>query len=51
MQEYLNNNATKDTFTEHPKEVILNEDTYFSNRSFYSNLNGGLDLTSSPLFM
>ena len=25
MQNYLINNATKDTFTEHPKEIILNE--------------------------
>ena len=41
MQEYLNNNATKDTFTEHPKEIILNE--YMKRRHFIKTLkeNGG----------
>ena len=36
MQEYLNNNATKDTFTEHPKEVILNE--FMKRRHFIKSL-------------
>ena len=36
MQEYLNNNATKDTFTEHPKEIILNE--YMKRRHFIKSL-------------
>ena len=41
MQEYLNNNATRDTFTEHPKEIILNE--YMKRRHFIKSLkeNGG----------
>ena len=41
MQEYLNNNATKDTFTEHPKEIILNE--FMKRRHFIKTLkeNGG----------
>ena len=41
MQEYLNNNATKDTFTEHPKEIILNE--YMKRRHFFKTIkeNGG----------
>ena len=41
MQEYLNNNATKDTYTEHPKEIILNE--YMKRRHFIKSLkeNGG----------
>ena len=36
MQEYLNNNATKDTYTEHPKEIILNE--YMRRRHFIKSL-------------
>ena len=41
MKEYLINNATKDTFTEHPKETILNE--YMRRRHFIKSLkeNGG----------
>ena len=41
MQNYLINNATKDTFTEHPKEIILNE--YMKRRHFIKSLkeNGG----------
>ena len=41
MLEYLNNNATKDTYTEHPKEIILNE--YMKRRHFFETLkeNGG----------
>lgn len=41
MQNYLINNATKDTFTEHPKETILNE--YMKRRHFIKSLkeNGG----------
>ena len=41
MQEYLNNNATKDTFKEHPKETILLE--YMRRRHFIKTLkeNGG----------
>ena len=41
MQDYLNNNATKDTFTEHPKETILNE--YMKRRNFFKSIkeNGG----------
>ena len=41
IQEYLNNNATRDTFTEHPKEIILNE--YMKRRHFIKSLkeNGG----------
>ena len=36
MIEYLNNNATKDTFTEHPKEIILNE--YMRRRHFFKSI-------------
>ena len=36
MQDYLNNNATKDTYTEHPKETILNE--YMKRRHFIKSL-------------
>ena len=41
MQEYLNNNATKDTFKEHPKETILLE--FMKRRHFIKTLkeNGG----------
>ena len=41
MQEYLNNNATRDTFKEHPKETILLE--YMRRRHFIKTLkeNGG----------
>ena len=41
MQEYLNNNATRDTYTEHPKEIILNE--FMRRRHFIKSLkeNGG----------
>jgi dsRNA-specific ribonuclease len=36
MQEYLNNNATKDTFTEHPKERIIQE--YNKRRYFFKSM-------------
>ena len=36
MEEYLVNNATKDTFKEHPKETILNE--YMKRRHFIKSL-------------
>ena len=36
MEEYLVNNATKDTYKEHPKEIILNE--YMKKRHFIKSL-------------
>ena len=41
LKNYLLNNATKDTFTEHPKEIILNE--YMKRRHYIKSLkeNGG----------
>jgi hypothetical protein len=36
MDEYLKNNATKDTYTEHPKVIILDE--FFKRRHYFKSL-------------